>query len=456
MSDEVRQNLDISLSARRCKKRWYPLIDHPVQRALVEDDIRFKLVPAGRRSGKTERAKRYIAKKLMSTTNKSYFIAAPTRGQVKKIYWDDMQLLTFSPLLGKNAVSRSDLTIEMPNGNKLFLIGLDEPQRIEGALWAGGVVDEIADVKQDAWAMHIRPALDTYNPQDPDYRAWCWLIGVPDGLNHYYDMVEQAKTQRDPDWKVYTWHSADILPKNLIASARRNMSLKQFKQEYEASFETATGKIYEDYGDHNTTAAKIKPHEQILWMHDFNYSPLSSAIGVIRNETDLYLLDENILTSAVAKQTAMEFCEKYKDHQNKNILIFGDPNGVVGEKHKQQSNYLTIEGVLRKNGWNPTRKVRSRAPAIKDRQNAVRAKILNAEEESSLFVNPKKAPWCHKGLSTVTFKKGSSFLEEETDQQHVTTAIGYCIERIWPIKPEKEEVENHHTPTQNLFKRAGR
>ena len=39
------------------KKRWYKLIDHPVQLELLNDDVRFKGAPAGRRSGKTERAK---------------------------------------------------------------------------------------------------------------------------------------------------------------------------------------------------------------------------------------------------------------------------------------------------------------------------------------------------------------------------------------------------------------
>ncbi len=39
--------------------RWYKLIPHPVQLSLVNDDVRFKVVPAGRRSGKTERAKRF-------------------------------------------------------------------------------------------------------------------------------------------------------------------------------------------------------------------------------------------------------------------------------------------------------------------------------------------------------------------------------------------------------------
>ena len=43
------------LLLNRSLDRWYNLIDHPVQLRLVKDDVRFKIVPAGRRSGKSER-----------------------------------------------------------------------------------------------------------------------------------------------------------------------------------------------------------------------------------------------------------------------------------------------------------------------------------------------------------------------------------------------------------------
>ena len=423
----------------RCMQRWYDLIDHPEQLRLINSPSRFKVVPAGRRSGKTERFKRFMAKTMMANPGEPYFIAAPTRNQVKKIYWEDMKLLCFAPLLSRDAISESELTIKLPNGASVTLIGLDQPQRIEGTFWAGGGIDEIADVKENAWAENISPALDTFNPLKPDYRAWCWLLGVPDGLNHYYEMAEYAKTANDPEWDLFTWHSADILPPDVIAAAKRRMSKRQYKQEYEASFETASGKIYEDYSADNYTDETIKPHEQLHWFHDFNYTPLSSGVGVRRNKgKDLYILDEVILTSAVARQSALEFCDRYKDHENKKLLLFGDPAGKAGEKHGHASDYTEIESVLKKHGWHVQRQIKPAAPAIRDRQNAVRAKIRNAADEVSLFVNTKLAPYCHKGLATVQTKKGSTFLEEDGEYQHITTAIGYCIDHIWPVTMKKE------------------
>lgn len=105
----------VSLQTKRELDRWYPLIDHPVQLALVADHVRFKVVPAGRRSGKTERAKRFVAKQAMRNPGETYFIAAPTRDQVKKIYWADMKRLCMASLQSK-APSETELIIYLDNG----------------------------------------------------------------------------------------------------------------------------------------------------------------------------------------------------------------------------------------------------------------------------------------------------------------------------------------------------
>ena len=414
-------------------KRWYNLIPHPVQLDLmdaVHNGVRFPVVPAGRRSGKTERLKRFVAREAMRDPG-MYFLAAPTHDQARKIFWDDMKRFTISALHPRRP-SESRMEIYLPNQGTITVLGLDKPERFEGVAWRGGGIDEIANVKEKAWAENILPALNTVNPEDPDYRAWCWLIGVPEGLNHYYDMAEYAETSGDPQWKVFHWKSAEILPPDIIDAARRVLSIKQFRQEFEGSFETASGRIYEDYGTPNTCKKKIKKHEQLIWCHDQNFTPMSSAVAVERGN-NIYFLDEIILESAVARQSAEEFVDKFQNHENKHVLIYGDPAGRAGEKHGHKSDYLAIEEVLRKNGWSYTRKVKNKAPAIRDRQNAVRAKICNAFGDRFLFVNPSKAKYTHKGLATCQLKEGSTFQEEQTKYQHVTTALGYYIESKWPV-----------------------
>ena len=412
--------------------RWYELKDHEVQLELlkaVPNGTRFPLVPAGRRSGKTERFKRFLVKQANNLPG-NYFAAAPTHDQAKKIFWDDLLKFSLSSTQKKQP-NISERIIFLNNGSEIHVLGLDKPQRIEGIPWKGGGIDEFADIKPDAWESNIYPALNTVNPLEPNYRAWCWLLGVPDGLNHYYDLCQKAETGDDLNFKVFHWMTSEIFPE-MAADAKKVMSTKQYKQEFEASFETASGRIYEDYSKDNGTNETIKEHEQLLWYHDFNYTPLSSGIGVKR-EGNYYLLEEIVLVSAVARNSAEEFIERYKDHKNKNVIIYGDPAGKAGEKHSQASDYTDIEAVLRSNGWRFQRRVRAKAMSIKDSQNALRAKIKSADGAISLFVNAKNAPYTHKGLSTVQLKKGSSFMEVETDYQHITTAVRYMMDYEHPV-----------------------
>lgn len=437
----------LPLSVQRQLARWYPLKDHPVQLELIKAvhrGVRFPLVPAGRRSGKTERFKRFLVKEAHRVAG-PYFAAAPTHPQAKKIFWQDLCDMCLSSAQPRQP-HKSDSIIYLSNGSEIHVIGLDKPSRIEGVPWVGGGIDEFADVKADAWEANIYPALNTVNPTRPNYRAWCWLLGVPDGLNHYFDLCENAKTGESPEMEVFHWMTEEIFPE-MAAEAKKIMSDRQYSQEFRAQFETAGGRIYEGYSDDNKTDAVIEPHEQLCWMHDQNYTPLSSSIGVVRNN-DLYLLDEIVLLSAISKQSALEFVEKYKDHKNKNVLIYGDPAGKAGEKHGHASDYTDIEGVLKSNGWSYERRVKLGHPAIKDRQNSVRAKIKTADGKVSLYVNPATAPWSHKGLLTVQFIKmagsstASTFQEDQKNKyQHITTAIGYMVDREWPISNVVQQIK---------------
>ena len=428
--------MTISLLTQQQLARWYPLKGIDIQLSLVADKTRFIVVPAGRRSGKTERAKRKIIKECMRNPNELYFLAAPTYQQVKKIFWEDVKKMALTSLLHRKP-SESNLIIYFNNGTELHLIGLDKPSRIEGIPWAGGIIDEAAYIKEEAWVNSIAPALDTYDPSKPNRdKAWCWIIGKPDGLNWYYRLYNYATTANDPEWAGYTWHSSLVLDSDTIEAAKRRMSPKQFRQEYEASFETASGKIYEDYGKDNITDSTIEDHEQICYFCDFNYTPMSHGIGVIRDD-NIYLLDEIVLRSAVGKDNALEFVEKYKNHKNKQIRLYGDRSGRNGEKHGIETEYVTMERIFREHGWDVDRRVKNANPAIKDRQNAVRAKICNANGDVSLFVNPNTAPWTHEGLATVQLKEGSSFQEDDRNEyQHITTAIGYFIDYEYPINDD--------------------
>ena len=75
-------------------RRWTSLRDHCEQLRLWNDPSRFKIVPAGRRSGKTELAKRRLVESLFRKTWHGspgrFFAAAPTRDQADAFLVEQM------------------------------------------------------------------------------------------------------------------------------------------------------------------------------------------------------------------------------------------------------------------------------------------------------------------------------------------------------------------------------
>jgi hypothetical protein len=130
--------------------RWYPLLPPPEQLRLINSPARFKVVPAGRRSGKSERAKRNLIIQALKESAQAkwqdyrYFAAAPTRDQAKAIFWNDLKAMIPKRLLG-GPIRESDLSIPLITGTEIVVIGLDKPARMEGRSWNGGIIDEIAN-----------------------------------------------------------------------------------------------------------------------------------------------------------------------------------------------------------------------------------------------------------------------------------------------------------------------
>jgi hypothetical protein len=110
-------------------------------------------VPAGRRSGKTERGKRNTIIRGIQTwlnpkyapMDQNYFLTAPTYGQAKKIFWRDLKKFLSGPFFTKDVrdVSESDLRVTLyhpKNRDRTvnwWVFGMDKPERMEGIDWDG-------------------------------------------------------------------------------------------------------------------------------------------------------------------------------------------------------------------------------------------------------------------------------------------------------------------------------
>ena len=290
---------------------------------------------------------------------------------------------------------------------------------------------------------HLLPLFSTYNPNDTSSeRPWLWLIGVPEGAGQsfYYKLTQTTKELKD--WATYHWKSEDILPSDIIESAKATLSEQQYKVEYEGQFINNSGTIYNNYSDANNLSVSLKPDETIYFASDFNYNPCSSVLFVIRggNNPKIFCFDELVIEHANSTLVAEEFCHRYAGKHTGQIIIMADPSGNAGAKHGLLSSITAIEEVLRANNMNNfERKVATKAPAIVDRQNSVRAKIKSADGKIHLYVDKVKCPVLDDGLRNSVYKVGSSVHEDQSYHSHICTALGYAVHKLWPITSKRDD-----------------
>jgi hypothetical protein len=211
----------------------------PWQQEVFKDTTRFKVVAAGRRCGKSRMAAvTLLIEGLKCPQGSAVLYVSPTMGQSRQIIWD--LLLD----LGRDIIQNShvnNLDITLINGARIYVRGADRPDTLRGVSLTYAVLDEVADIKPEAWEQVIRASLS-------DKRGRALFIGTPKGRNWFYDTFKLGESEDDPDWKSWHFTTADnpLIDQKEIESAKKTLSSFAFKQEYMASFTNAGSDIFKE------------------------------------------------------------------------------------------------------------------------------------------------------------------------------------------------------------------
>lgn len=422
--------------------RWYRFRPHTGQHELWHSKARFIVLPCGRRSGKSEIAKRKLVLSALNPDtgydDPNYFAAAPTRDQAKRIYWRDLKALLPKTFVTK--VSESEMLIQLVNGASIYVVGMDKPERIEGMSWNGGILDEYANMKAKAWTENVRPAL-------ADRRGWGWLIGVPEGRNHYYDLYQFALSEKSgPEWAAFTWTSGEILSPEEIESARAALDELTFQQEMEASFVTFEGRCYYPFL-RETHCAPLRhlynSRAPLAFCFDFNVDPGVAAVCqevVLPNGLDgtavigeVYI-PRNSNTPAVCRKLIQD----WGNHAG-SVICYGDATGGSrGSAKVAGSDWDLIKAEFRQSPLSSrvTYDVPSANPPERARVNAVNSRLKSESGDIRLMVDLQAAPHVMKDFEGVVLLKGGS---GEIDKKatpylsHISDACGYYISRRFPL-----------------------
>lgn len=209
------------------------------QREVLPDEARFKVVVAGRRSGKSRLAAvSLLIEGLKCPKGSGVMYVAPTQGQARVIIWDLLMDLGHE-IIASSHVNNMEITLV--NGTVIYVRGADRPNTLRGMdLWYV-VMDEYADMKPIVWEQVVRAALSRY-------KGRALFIGTPKGRNHFYDLYQTGLEEAD-GWKSWLFFTKDneLIDPQEIESAKRTLSTFSFRQEYEASFDNAGTDIFKEH-----------------------------------------------------------------------------------------------------------------------------------------------------------------------------------------------------------------
>ena len=256
------------------------------------------------------------------------------------------------------------------------------------------------------------------------------VIGTPRGVGSFsHEMYTMA--QETNDWAAHTYTTLEgaQVEDQEIEQAKRDMDQKTFEQEYLATFNTYSGVVYYNF-DRNYTVKKADEYS-LHELHcgiDFNVDPMSCSVSVIEGNT-IHFIDEIVMNGSNTDEVCDELKRRYPKSR---IIMYPDP---AGKQRKTSAGGRTDISILQNAGFKVL--VRNSHTPIRDRVNAVNAKLKNTQGISTLFVD-SKCKQIINSLERIVYKPGTSIVDKDGDLDHMADAVGYLVDYLYPLRTEYE------------------
>lgn len=222
-----------------------PYRERPMQKAVRQlcQANRFNVLVIHRRAGKTVFAINKLIRDVLteSLPNARGHYFAPTYKQAKSIAWDYLKEFTShitrsdgSPAMIYN---KTELSATFPGGQRIQLVGADNPDSFRGQYSDTVVLDELAMMPVKLWSEVVRPAL-------ADREGTALFIGTPAGRNAFYDMYDRAADLEGWGRILLTVEDTGIVPEKELRQMRAEMADFEYSQEMMCSFNAAVRGAY--------------------------------------------------------------------------------------------------------------------------------------------------------------------------------------------------------------------
>jgi hypothetical protein len=201
---------------------WEP---HDMQREILLDPTRNKVVALGRRAGKSQTGGRRLVPEAFRTwyeldrlralsQRREYWIVGPEYSDSEKEFrtvWNELKRLgfTFDKPGSYNNPESGEMIISM--FDRRFIVAAKSakyPGTLVGEGLSGVIMAEAAKMKLSVWHKYIRPTL-------ADFNGWSMFNSTPEGKNWFYDLYMIGLDPRREDWKSWrapSWVNHHVYP----------------------------------------------------------------------------------------------------------------------------------------------------------------------------------------------------------------------------------------------------
>jgi len=395
----------------------------PPQKTVSDHESRFRVVAAGRRFGKSFLSINELAKFSRFPNSKCLYVA-PTYRQAKQVIWDELKNRLYA-VKWIDKVNESDLNIRLKNGSVIFIRSADNREALRGAKYNFIVLDECADIHEETWHQILRPTLS-------DTQGSALFIGSPKGRNWFYDLYSLSGETDWQSWQFTTLEGGNV-PLAEIEAAKRDLDERTFEQEYLSQFVSYMGVCYYSFTEDNVLPAPSHL-SNVTPIHvgmDFNIDPMRAVVCVEDREGNTWCIDEITIYSSNTNEMAQEIKRRYG---NRPVFVYPDATGL---RRTTNSTGMSDHLILQQHGF---KLVTGKSnPPVAERISSVNARLCNNLGERQLFITPK-CKQLREGLIKMTYKEGTRQPDKNSGYDHITDALGYYIQRTYPIRGAEPEI----------------
>lgn len=387
------------------------------QQKIANDSARFRVVVAGRRFGKTHLSIRELARHA-SLPNKEVWYVAPTYKMARQIVWKKLKN-RLQDLRWIKKTNETELSISLKNGSTISLKGADNYDSLRGVGLDFIVLDEFADIDPEAWFETLRPTLS-------DRQGKALFIGTPKGIGNWaYELYQNCLDSKDWSSHQYTTIDGGNVSAEEIESAKRDLDERTFRQEYLATFETFSGRIYYAFERAFNVVRWTDPIPDTLYIGmDFNIDPMSAVIAARKGDT-LHVIDEIRLFSSNTQEAVAEITSRYPKTK---IWVYPDP---AARQRKTSAGGSTDLTILQNAGF--IVKAPNAHTPVRDRINAVNSRLCDSTGIRRLLFDPK-VKYSIEAVERHTYKEGSTQPDKDSGYDHMTDALGYLVDYLFPVR----------------------